>query len=87
MQMSLPVSSCLCSLPTVQDNNRVKHKQFEITIHFLLRRRNGDDTTEAKQIEEEVLLKCWYVCMYVAVTSIECILLENTFGMNRVHHQ
>ena len=70
MQMSLPVSSCLCSLPTVQDNNRVKHKQFEITIHFLLRRRNGDDTTEAKQIEEEVLLKCWYVCISV-VTVVE----------------
>ena len=49
----------------MQDNNRVKHKQFEITIHFLLRRRNGDDTTEAKQIEEEVLLKCWYVCISV----------------------
>ena len=37
-------------------------------------------------------MKClihMYVCTYYVVlkmTSIECILLENTFGMNRVHH-
>ena len=40
-----------------------------------------------------MLLKClihMYVCTYYVVlkmTSIECILLENTFGLNRVHHQ
>ena len=31
-----------------------------------------------------------YVYTYYVVlkmTSIECILLENTFGLNRVHHQ